>query len=1091
MFKLTFPQPSRRFVAGLACALLAALLPAGAWAQSGLSDIVYSVGTTTRDPAGRDWAFLVWQATTPTLLSGRSFAVYSKLGDPTNNVPFVRRSVIALQTDARSIEPLLRRSENVGENSVQLQADMMQLFANLMPTNTISRADQLSAVIRGSLVDETHYRNLVLLARNHPGVALCLGLADAQMVSPGRTTFEIRNYDPARDQDVAVVGRVTVDTFNPTILPPPGPPVVMPETSARGDINLKFRWGTPDNLRRLGLMQFGFNLWRVQRNYAIAQGWHVTPPTPAQIKTAWINSSNIIVRRVNRLPIITAKQFTLAEAANILPPTGDTNTMFIADDDGRFDPGYVNTGFTNGAQFYYFVTARDVLARDGLVSTGRLATVCDRLPPTVPKQLRVINDYSYNITLHTQYQALRVFWNQITNASDRVTNYWVYRWTNNNQMNALSGNISNQLIAVVPHIPGASQNSYLDSGPDAPNTTNDLGKTYWYTVRAGDSGACGQNLSPNSGPAFGVLRDRVGPDAGTGFIDIHCPEPKVDYVRNYLTTQEKANSTNYDFVVFCDRKHQQIAWAEFYVVLLNYVPGAGLTITTNQLGRFYYAPDAWVVSAPWSFPRAGQEIAQVMFYCRAGTYNGKVSDWTSSPSIPLPDARSVQNVEFMAQLVSRRVIVSSRDQRDCTSHDPIDPGGGSRPPVIISILPTPTSREWKLYRRVDDGPLSLICQGDITNILAVLTCFDDALPANASILCYFFQLFDEHGNPSALTKIGCVDVGASSGLPVPLLSPIVSVGNTNNPGMNLLWFAPPFGVDRFELWIGSKPSAPGNNLSPLLVSTTAAPASITFSNQGTNQTFNFYLYHTPRVGPGFGNNGAQFLIPANIVMGRTYAVFVKAVGKDGSIGEPSNTEMFVWNPTNTPGPQVPWPARGMPPTNANFVGLAYFLSPTNSNQLLNGPEYEVGVLIGGGYVNATSFNLRKKPQSYNTSFDPNSLLLTNTFGDVILPVAMYRYQVANANHPSVSGDIVQVSPLMENIAYEVRALAGQPISTIIHDPFVTMTRLQVNDLLSFAYFWLVDTQPQISGARYRYVLVRFKPNREIDQVITSNEVEVP
>ena len=35
---------------------------------------------------------------------------------------YVRLSVVQLQTDARSIEPLLRRAENVGENSFVLRS---------------------------------------------------------------------------------------------------------------------------------------------------------------------------------------------------------------------------------------------------------------------------------------------------------------------------------------------------------------------------------------------------------------------------------------------------------------------------------------------------------------------------------------------------------------------------------------------------------------------------------------------------------------------------------------------------------------------------------------------------------------------------------------------------------------------------------------------------------------------------------------------------------------------------------------------------------------------------------------------------------
>jgi hypothetical protein len=100
---------------------------------------------------------------------------------------------------------------------------------------------------------------------------------------------------------------------------------------------------------------------------------------------------------------------------------------------------------------------------------------------------------------------------------------------------------------------------------------------------------------------------------------------------------------------------------------------------------------------------------------------------------------------------------------------------------------------------------------------------------------------------------------------------------------------------------------------------------------------------------------------------------------------------------------------------------------------------------------------------------------------------MYRYQTPNANFPTVSGDVIQVAPLMENIAYQIQA-GPSVTNTIVQDPFIASTSL--TDFHNI-YFWLRDTQPQISGARYRYVLVRFKENHEIDQLILSNEVDVP
>src|SRR5262249_11381602 len=216
---------------------------------------------------------------------------------------------------------------------------------------------------------------------------------------------------------------------------------------------------------------------------------------------------------------------TVADAANITPPTGDTNTSFIMDDDGRGKPTYVNYGFTNGAKFYYYAAARDVLGRDGTLSPGLLTTVCDRLPPLPPTSVHVENDYQYDPISKTSTQALRVVWKQNLRTNDSVTNYWVYRWTNLVQMNTYSGDPSNNLIAVVAQIPNATNNSYLDDGSGSPTSLSAYGETYWYTVRAGDAGACGQNLSGPGGPAFGVLRDRVGPAPGSGSIEINCVRP--------------------------------------------------------------------------------------------------------------------------------------------------------------------------------------------------------------------------------------------------------------------------------------------------------------------------------------------------------------------------------------------------------------------------------------------------------------------------------------------------------------------------------------------------------------------------------------
>src|ERR1035438_3584596 len=57
------------------CSLVFSLAPVS-FAQGNIGDVVYTVGTVTRDANGQDWAYLVWQATQPDLASNRVFAVY-------------------------------------------------------------------------------------------------------------------------------------------------------------------------------------------------------------------------------------------------------------------------------------------------------------------------------------------------------------------------------------------------------------------------------------------------------------------------------------------------------------------------------------------------------------------------------------------------------------------------------------------------------------------------------------------------------------------------------------------------------------------------------------------------------------------------------------------------------------------------------------------------------------------------------------------------------------------------------------------------------------------------------------------------------
>jgi hypothetical protein len=401
---------------------------------------------------------------------------------------------------------------------------------------------------------------------------------------------------------------------------------------------------------------------------------------------------------------------------------------------------------------------------------------------------------------------------------------------------------------------------------------------------------------------------------------------------------------------------------------------------------------------------------------------------------------------------------------------------------------------------VDSGPLSLLCVGPVTNLLSTIDCCENGPPVNGGTICFYVQLLDENGNPSPMALIQCVDTDPHTALPVPTLAKITPTGNLGSPGMNLSWFCPPYGVERFEVRVVGLPTQPntnGTNFSVQLAGTGATPWML-YTNASISVSFPFCAFITPRIGPGFGNNGALFQVPCNIELGTTYHVAVRALGKNSYPGGFSLFESFVWTATNPPpeAPQVPWPALGPPAVNANFasnfIAQAAFLTPSSPQPSLRwNARPGLGVLVGVGDVGANRVETIQGPARVFAAFDPNLALQTNQQGASIFPLAMYRYQVPNVNFPVTSGDTIQVSPLMENIAFQYLGNATQT-NTLIHDPFMGVSTTTPASNHNVLWLWVRDTQPQISGARYQYILVHFNKDRhEIDQLITSSQVDVP
>lgn len=1057
------------------------LLAVCGFAQDAIGPFVSTVGTTVRDNGGRDWGYVLWTANSPTLLNGRTHAVYAKPGDANSSALFRRVSIVSLQTESITLGPLLARAAALGEDTNTLRTDIDALFGKFTPA-TASLPEKLSAAVRGALIDERHYGRLVLLARAHPSVAMAMGSAHAELIGAGQTTFEIREFDRATGLDGAVIGRVTVTAGSPTILPAPGIAVELPQMNARGHLNAQLRWSVPDPLRRLSLLQHGYNLWRVRDDYATSRGWHGSPPTAGALATGAGQSS--AVRKLNQLPIIVSKSFTAAQAANVMPPSGDTNTFFFIDDNDRGRSNVVSSlDFTNGARFYYFVTARDILGRDGLVSPGTLVQICDKLPPDAVRDVDVLNDFTWQGT--SNRFRLRVAWPQAPNLpldEERIRAYWVYRWTNITELRALQANRSNNLIAVVNHIPGMTTNSYLDASPGAPSAATHLGKTFWYTVRAEDSGFCGGNLAPHSTPAFGVLRDRVGPAAPTGSVVSACFAPNVDFINrvtngnaNVITVDE-----SFQFTIAGLRLHSRMEWMELKAEVR---PAGSSTVAARySSGRRYFSPmqGGHLIVFPFDVP--GDLREHEMFITAIGGFGDGSSH--SSGAYQVLDSGLLKGDVRVAFAFTAGVQEQAKNI-PCDNHYPTGPND-TLIPIEVSVQPTATSKELRIYRRVDDGPLELIHQRVLSN-LAIVTIPDDTFPHGGGRVCYFASTFDEHGNASAMTRLGCRYAFENAPPPQPQLSAITPLGPSDAPQMLLSWFCPSANIERFEVGIAALGSQISSNCAPGYL--TLVPPSPVPEFQSVHPelvaadgieplAIEFRRFITPTPGGNFGQ-ADRFVVPVDIELGRHYIVYVKSVARSGARSVPSNLQGYTWRATNAPQPQVPWPARSLPPVGNSF-GLDFDVSWMFACGATSGPTNPAVRISFFGFAGTDVC-----PERLNTAVNPNAYIPTNSLGESLFPLVLFRQQVPNSDFPSVSGDVVQVSPMMEAIAWGTSS--GQ---TVIYDPFILVQR-GASAVGRFGMY-LRDTQPIISNARYRYMLVRFNKLGEIAEIIpAANEIEVP
>lgn len=1083
---------------------------------------LYAFGTTAEDSDNRDWAYVTWLADDTTLLLDLPLAVYAKAGSASSVMDYELQGTVRTYTEVAVIDALLSRSESLGQDLTALGDSVSGLYTQASPDLALlSTAEMLSALIQASATDPGLFEVLVMMGRAHPGVALCLGTAWADLMpGSGTYTYELRRCplpDPTDASDCdQVVGRVTIIAGEPAVLAAPNAPIELPNMShlpdrvadplsTEGDLNVKLRWAVDEDLRRQVILLYGFNLYRVEVDYAQQNGFDTSPPPAGTLQL--LADSVDAVAKINRLPLLPFRFYTQAEAQDF-----SDLTYFVIDDNERFEGG---TGFSDGEEVYYFVAGQDVLGRDGEYSEGTLVTFCDRIPPLPPFEVDVANDYEYDSATDTPDQRLEVSW--LHDPESGAEAYYLFRWTSLKELEDAANLPNPAARAIAGPIPATAPGrlSYRDDGAGAPfvnsadpGNGDDTGKQFWYTVRGVESSSCGDNFSTDSAPAGEFLRDRVGPGAPTGSVDIVFDRPEVvskQVSRRRLALDEDGAKTQYiEFI--CNRPpgDQGLLLAEF-------------AYTTDQLqlrGQIIPLGTVWFEPGVNQVRLTGQidstqitSFEQEFVFCSVTSIDNVVSA-VASTTINPSAVEPVAIAEFDAFINS--VTVPSGSTPPGGGHQPDTPTG-ERNPICVNFTPTDTANEYRVYRQVDGGEDVLIEQGILENDTDPVTVKDFGYPNHVDEVCYLIQLIDADGNPSELITVGCTGIETPpSQLPDTFLSPPEPTGTAEAQTLRLEWMCPPPGVAFFEVAIGLRGGIPPAEYGEVPESTIAGdlffvppPDDIVLPDYagpppnlrrypGLPVTFAYSTYLTRPIGEGLVADGPVFSISdVRLIPGIEYFFAVRPIMRSGHVAPFSNQRTFFWSlDDDLTGPEAPWPYRTPILPNIDF-------HPLVTSEYLGPHGYEtVGVRIAR-LRSPTLIDDDVQPAEFPVVIpfadDPVKLVFAkeDDSGQSLFACMLYRYQVVNGNFPVASGDVYQVSPLMERIAY--RPDPGAPnLAVELNDPFVGYKFFQDDDTLEYVYdLYLLDTQPLLRGAEYIYLIVVFDQRMEIADIVATNPVTIP
>jgi hypothetical protein len=1113
------------------------------------NELLTTVGTTVQ-VSGKHHAYLLWQPGDAGSTLGKRFAIYSKSGTADTAGNYTRLGIQTLQTSPRTIRALFELGENldVAAEGSYVRIDGIYRDVTLQSANppttpsnaSLDAADKLAYIIESAVTDQRLLARLFFLGRAHPGIMQALGHAFSIPISSGVHTFEVREIDLS-DIDVRVVGRVTLDTASPVVPAAPSSPVQIFHPvkagsqypiNAKDNLNARLRWGVDTTLRGQMPHTFGFDIYRVKKTIAEGLGWHTTPPTPAQMTTALIARDpadpDPDVASANEIPVLVADLLTPAQAAD---PTDQERIDFS--DDGVWHTGvdgaFARRPYVDGEAFYYFVAARTITGSPGLLSSGTLVVMCDRLPPNPASIFSITSSFvrpaspaDWATQGGSQFLRLKIRQTPEGDDTEEAIGYYLYRWESAQEyLNYIGNPIYNRIGSIIPHSAGAKFINFDDNGAGAPTLATHRDRSVWYTVRSiGRSSCSGEVLSGHSAPISGVLRDFKAPDGPSGSFLVCRDQPNVSWIsREEKRAADNGLPSNFTgMTVEVQRQSPAIVEAEVQVSI--YSNGTTQILQKQRLS--YRLAQKVRLDLPYREPRS--DNTPMTITVRAISASGIVSAPASKTTFASKDTPYVVH------------LFSATANRDCREislavppiHESSTPDGTVN--VITGSIAFPAGqgvKEWRVYRRVGpDGELSLIAKAEGDSIPNPGTWADDALPAENGVqVCYYGQILDQNANPSPLEPMGCVTL-SNPNLPTPMLSDAEILSETIDAiKIKLEWFCDPVGVDRFEILCaaegGGIPDIEG--LSEVLDTTSIMGLSTEMPE------LEFYPYQTPRVGGSIGD-GPGFGMEITIPSDKPLYFAIRACGAGAyprAHGSSSNVVSARWQPVVTgPQPVIPWPARPMPGdfeirrTIGTYSGGE---GPLWATAMPLDYGFPTGILVGITRQNILRTSIRSSTL-VDTSTAPDSWLfkVRESQGDAstlidLMPFMVYRYQVPSSKFPAARANLVQCTPLIDRIS-SIYVNSAKEKGYEVSDPFLCFVQtLQSSVQVPFSGPWtesiqpmldyptsanpptylqnctglifVKDTLPVTQGAKYRHLIVQFEERGEIKRIIPLDSVQ--